>query len=44
MVKAVYAKPSGSTNIVVDGHDYDVDGTVQEILDAVEYHMNPEEL
>lgn len=43
MVKAVYLKPSGNVNIVVDGHDFDVDGTIDEILDAVQYHMVPEE-
>lgn len=42
-VKAVYAKNSTTVNIVVDGHDFDVDGTPDDILDAVEYHMHPEE-
>ena len=44
MVKAVYDKSPGVVNIVVDGHDFDVLGTVEEILGAVEYHVQPEEL
>lgn len=44
MVKAVRAKTPGVTNIVVDGHDFDVSGTVTEVLSAVEYHMQPVEL
>lgn len=43
MVKAVYLKTPGVVNIVVDGHDFDVQGTVVEILGKVEYHMTPEE-
>lgn len=44
MVKAVYEKSPILTNIVVDGHDYDVQGSVTEILNAVQYRMAPEEL
>lgn len=43
MVKAVYAKSPTITNIVVDGHDFDVQGTVPEILRAVEYSIHPEQ-
>lgn len=44
MVKAVYQKPSGRTNIVVDGHDFEVVPSVVETMKAVEYYMQPEEL
>lgn len=44
MVKAVYMKPSGRTNIVVDGHDFEVVPSVEDVMRAVEYNMQPEEL
>jgi hypothetical protein len=42
MVKAVYQKPNGDTNIVVDGHDFVVDPTVAEVMMAVEYNIEAE--
>lgn len=43
MVKAVYQKAGGEVNIVVDGHDFDIIGTVPDILRAVEYSVQPEQ-
>lgn len=44
MVKAVYQKPNGRTDIVVDGHDFEVSLTVLEVMRAVEYNIQSEEL
>lgn len=43
MVKAVYQKPNGNTNIVVDGHDFEVLHSVADVMMAVEYKIEAEE-
>ena len=44
MVKAVYQKPNGDTNIVVDGHDFVVTPAVEDVMKAVEYNVIGEAL
>ena len=42
MVKAVYMKPNGDTNIVVDGHDFVVLLSVEDVMKAVEFNIQAE--
>lgn len=45
MVKAVYAVKRGTwvgTNVVVDGHDFDIEGTPEEVMNAVQFDIHAE--
>jgi hypothetical protein len=42
MVKAVYDIKPDNSNVVVDGHDFEVVGDSHAIMAKVEFHIEPE--